>query len=201
MLLPLAAVLLATAAPSPLIPLPRDPPHPWNGRGGRGEGGEKATSPPLDCPAGAERRGAAPPKGYEEYCEGKDPAGTPRREGPARIYYDDGRIWVEEAFRAGQRDGPFVEWHRNGAKAREGAFARGAKTGRWTVWWDSGQVEEESEWTAGVPDGRFVAFWSTGARRTEGRHCGGAQCGTWKTFDQAGKLLGSVDYGEQKLAP
>jgi antitoxin component YwqK of YwqJK toxin-antitoxin module len=75
------------------------------------------------------------------------------------------------------------------------------KTGRWTVWRDSGQVEEESEWRDGVPHGRFVAFFANGKRRTEGRHCGGAQCGRWSTYDETGRVVGSVDFGEQRLAP
>jgi antitoxin component YwqK of YwqJK toxin-antitoxin module len=157
--------------------------------------------PPLACPPGAQLRGAAPPDGTEEWCEAADPAGFAVREGPSRIYYDDGQIWIEERFREGRRDGPFSEWHRDGAKAREGAFARGAKSGRWTIWRSSGQVEEESEWREGIPHGRFVAYWPTGRVRTEGRHCGGAQCGTWRTFDEAGRQVGAVQYAEQSLSP
>jgi hypothetical protein len=159
--------------------------------------------PPLACPAGAQRAGAAPPEGNEEWCEAPIPEMTDkkRREGPARVYYDDGRLWVEESFHAGERDGPFVEWHRNGAKAREGRFARGLKDGAWTVWRDSGRVEEESHWRAGVPDGRFADYWPNGKPRTEGRHCGGAQCGRWSTYDETGKLAGSVEYGEQRREP
>jgi antitoxin component YwqK of YwqJK toxin-antitoxin module len=166
-------------------------------------GGAEPRQGALACPAGSEHGGAAPPDGFEEWCE-KGVAGMPgakRREGPARVYYDDGRPWVEESFTSGQRDGPFVEWHRNGKKAREGRFSAGAKDGRWTVFGESGRVEEESEWRLGVPEGRFVSYWPSGARRTEGRHCGGAQCGKWTTYDEAGKLLGSVDYGEQARTP
>ena len=163
----------------------------------------KPGAPSLSCPAGSVHGGAAPPDGYEEWCE-REVAGVPgakRREGPARVYYDDGKLWVEESFTAGQRDGPFVEWHRNGKKAREGRFAGGVKEGRWTIFRESGLVEEESEWRSGVPEGLFVSYWPTGARRAEGRHCGGAQCGRWSTYDEAGKLLGSVDYGEQAAKP
>jgi len=159
------------------------------------------TLPPLECPAGAARRGAAPPEGFEEWCEAKDPAGRPLRQGPARTWYDDGRPWTEASFREGLRDGPFVEWHRSGAKAREGAYAAGAKTGAWIVRGESGRVEEESAWRDGVPHGRYVSYWASGARRSEGRHCGGAQCGTWRTWDEAGREIGAVDYGEQRLTP
>ncbi len=157
---------------------------------------------PLACPAGAERRGAAPPDGLEEWCEAKDPAGgPPRREGPSRTWYDGGAPWVEATWRAGLRHGPFVEWHRNGAKAREGTFTDGRKSGRWTTWGESGRVEEEGDWRDGVPHGGFASFWPNGKLRTEGRYCGGAQCGRWRTFDEEGRELGAVDYGEQTLAP
>jgi MORN repeat variant len=158
---------------------------------------------PLSCPPGSERKGAAPPEGYEEWCEAavEGYVGARQKEGPARVYYDDGRIWVEESFTKGERDGRFVEWHRNGVRAREGAFAGGAKDGRWTVWRESGSVEEECEWQRGVASGRFTSYWPTGKPRTQGRHCGGAQCGRWTTFDEAGRPLGSVDYGEQTARP
>jgi antitoxin component YwqK of YwqJK toxin-antitoxin module len=156
---------------------------------------------PLACPTGTERRGAAPTDGYEEWCEGKDPYGRPRRHGPARTWYDDGALWTEETFREGDRDGPFVEYHRNGGKAREGTFARGRKTGRWAIFRESGQVEEVSGFRDGVADGPFTAYWPGGAVRTLGRHCGGAQCGRWRTFGEDGRELGSVEYGEQSSTP
>lgn len=160
-----------------------------------------AALPPLACPPGTQRRGGAPPEAFEEWCEGKDPAGQPRREGPARTYYDDGGPWVEERFREGLRDGAFLERHRNGRKAREGAFRAGRKSGPWKVLFESGAPEEESEWRDGVPHGRFAAYWPRGPKRSEGRYCGGAQCGKWRTWDETGRLLGEADYGEQSLAP
>lgn len=160
-----------------------------------------AALPPLACPPGTERRGGAPPDAFEEYCEGKDVAGRGRREGPARVYYDDGGLWVEERFHEGLRDGAFAEWHRNGRKAREGAFRAGRKSGPWKVSSQSGAAEEESEWRDGVPHGRFVSFFASGGKRTEGRYCGGAQCGTWRTWDEAGRLVGTMEHGEQTLVP
>lgn len=160
-----------------------------------------AATPALVCPEGTARRGAAPPEGFEEWCEGEDAYGRPRRHGPARTYYDDGALWIEERWEAGQRHGPFLELHRSGAKAREGTFARGERIGRWVVYWASGRLEEESEWRRGAMHGRFAAYWSTGAARTVGRYCGGAQCGTWRTFDDAGHELGAVDYAVPLLDP
>jgi hypothetical protein len=160
-----------------------------------------AGDPPLVCPAGTELRGAAPEGGYEQWCEGKDPLGGPRRSGPARTWYDSGVLWTEGHWRDGLRDGPFVEYHRNGRKARAGRFERGDKAGRWTIWYESGQVEEETGFRAGMTDGPFTAYWPNGKVRTMGRHCGGAQCGTWRSYDQDGHELGTMELGEQTYAP
>ncbi len=156
---------------------------------------------PLACPAGTEHHGLPPPDDFEEWCERKDDVGRARRDGPARRFYDDGGLWVEERWAAGQLDGPFVEYHRGGAKARQGTYARGAKTGRWTIWYDSGSLEEESDWKDGVLDGAFVSYWRTGAKRAEGRHCGGMQCGIWRTWDEKGALLGTAVYAVPGGAP
>lgn len=158
-------------------------------------------APPLACPPGTERKGEGPPDGVEEWCEGKDPYGRGRREGPARSWYDGGGLRVTQAFHEGIVDGAFREHHRNGKVAREGTYATGRKVGTWRVYFESGTLEEESEWRDGVAHGRFAAWWPSGARRTEGRRCGGAQCGRWRTFDGDGKPLGEMDYGEQGLAP
>lgn len=156
---------------------------------------------PLRCPPGTEHRGLAPPEDFEEWCEGKDDAGRFRREGPARQYYDDGGLYIEEQFRAGERDGAFVEYYRGGAKARSGSFARGRKTGLWIVWSAIGAREEEAEFREGVPHGRFTSYWPNGAKKTEGRRCAGAQCGTWRSYDDRGGLVGSGDYAVPTLDP
>jgi len=164
-------------------------------------GGGPAGPAPLACPPGSVARGHPPFEGYEEWCEGKDEAGQPRREGPARTWYDDGALWTEESFTKGERNGRFVEYHRNGRKAREGRYVKGKQDGTWTIWWESGAVEEEAEWREGVPHGRFAAYRQDGKKRTEGRRCGGAPCGTWTTYGEDGGVEGTATYEEGVLAP
>jgi antitoxin component YwqK of YwqJK toxin-antitoxin module len=164
-------------------------------------GGAPAQPPPLACPKGTVLRGLPPFEGYEQWCEGKDERGEPRREGPARRWYDDGSLWVEESFHEGERDGPFVEYHRNGRKAREGRWVKGKQDGPWTIWWESGALEEEAEWREGVPHGRFAAYRPDGSKRAEGRRCGGAPCGTWTTYDERGQVEGKAVYETGVLTP
>lgn len=151
--------------------------------------------PPLACPAGTERRGAQPMEGFEEWCESLDPAGRPRREGPARTYYDDGLVWTAAGYREGVLHGPFLENYRGGARAREGSYVLGEKDGTWRVWYPDGALQEEAGWRAGQADGPFAAYWPGGSPKLTGRHCLGAQCGVWRSFDEQGRQVGSIEYG------
>ena len=128
---------------------------------------------------------------------------TAARGGRARrgTWYDDGGLCIEQSFREGLRDGPFVERHRNGRIAREGTYAAGQKVGTWRIAYESGAAEEESEWLGGTQHGRFVAWW----RSRRAAH-GGAVLRRRAVREVAhlrrgGEPLGEVDYLEQSLRP
>jgi len=156
---------------------------------------------PFTCPAGAEPEGAAPPDGFEVWCERPDEAPERRRDGPARTFYDDGRLAKAAAFRHGRLHGSFTEWHRNGRPARAGAYRDGEREGEWTLWYESGRVEEECGYDRGERHGPFATFYPSGRRKTEGRYCHGLQCGTWASWDEEGRELGKVEYEEIRGTP
>ncbi|MCM2332907.1 MAG: hypothetical protein NDI82_03060 [Anaeromyxobacteraceae bacterium] len=138
---------------------------------------------PLDCPPGATPRGAAPPDDFEAFCEGRpDPYGRPRRHGPARTWYDDGRLRTE------------AHW-------REGTYRADARVGTWTVWYEDGGLEERGEWADDRPHGAAATWHRGGKRRSEGRFCLGVQCGAWTTWDEGGRLLGRAEFGEHRATP
>ena len=156
---------------------------------------------PLPCPPGAVPAGRSPPLGFEEWCERPDRAGVARRHGPARTYYDLDLVHVESTWRDGALDGPWVEWHRDGKKAREGRYRAGERHGAWTFWYEGGAVEEEVAFDMGRRHGRFVQWWRNGKKRTEGRFCYGLQCGRWVTWNEDGLELGAIQYEEIRGSP
>jgi len=160
-----------------------------------------AASPSLACPPGSEHRGAVPFVGFEEWCDAPGPDGKPRRQGPARTYYDDGGVWTESTYRDGLLDGPYLERYRGGAKAREGQYQAGLRAGRWVVYFEDGTTAEDATFSRGVSNGPFHAYWPNGKAKTTGRHCMGAQCGRWVTYDELGRELSTVDFGMQTTEP
>jgi len=155
----------------------------------------------LACPPGAVRAGKPPPDGFEEWCERPDDAGRPRRDGPARAWYDSGALRTESAWKDGKLHGPFVEYHRDGKRARQGSWRDGEQDGAWVYFYEDGRKEEEVELERGLRHGRFVAWWRNGRKRTEGRFCAGLQCGTWTTWGEDGAELGTIVYEEQRSRP
>lgn len=156
---------------------------------------------PFSCPAGTELRGAAPPDGFETWCEKPGEPAERRREGPSRTWYDDGGLAKVAGFEEGKLHGPLVEWHRNGKPARAGALEHGARVGTWTLWFESGRKEEECGYAGGQRHGSFATWWPNGKRKTEGRYCRGLQCGPWTNWDEDGRELGNVRYEEIRGTP
>ncbi len=70
---------------------------------------------PLACPTGTLPVGLPPPRGNAEWCEGPDRNGVARRQGP------------------------FVQWWRNGKKRTEGTFCFVLQCGRWFTWAEDGR--------------------------------------------------------------
>jgi len=158
-------------------------------------------APLLDCPAGTELAGAAPPEGYEAWCEGvPDDAGHLRRHGPARAWWDGGAVREDSRWARGRREGEFVTYHRNGRRAQAGRYLEDAKDGPWSTWDERGQLLERTEFSRDVRQGPFAAWWPNGRRKTEGRFCQGMQCGTWISWDEAGRELGRTVFDEPLMA-
>jgi antitoxin component YwqK of YwqJK toxin-antitoxin module len=156
---------------------------------------------PLACPAGATLAGAAPPDGFEDWCELRDELGRALRHGPQRTFYDDGAPSGLFSWTRGVSDGPFVEFHRNGRKAREGRTRDGLKEGLWQLWFEDGRLEEEVHYQDGQLDGPYRSYWVGGQRRVEGRYCHGVQCGRWISWGEDGRELGRIDHEEQRDRP
>ena len=97
-------------------------------------------SPFFECPDGTRERGAAPPDGFERWCQ---------RPNPAR-----GRI----------RHGGYASWHRNGQTHETGLYKDGDRHGVWTRWYEKGVQQTQAEFENGRQHG-FQLDWNEAGRR------------------------------------
>lgn len=160
----------------------------------------EAAAQPFHCPEGTEPHGAAPPEGFEVWCE-RPGEKEHRREGPVRTWYDDGGLSRIDTFKDGKREGPFAEWYRGGKPARVGQHHSDARDGLWRFWFENGLPQETCSYVDGKRHGPFATFWPNGKRRVEGRYCYDLQCGAWISWDEAGHELGKMQYEEIRGTP
>ena len=86
-----------------------------------------------------------------------------RRHGVSQTYYPDGVTIKEQTrYQRGVREGPHLEWHANGATARELTFRRGLRHGTERAWFESGEPASEGEWIDGDRDGLWIRYGEDG---------------------------------------
>jgi len=107
----------------------------------------------FECPEGTRERGAAPPSGFERWCERLDPA-------PGRV-----------------RHGGYASWHRNRLPHETGLYRNGDRVGVWTRWYASGGKQAQAEFRDGLQQGFQIDWDESGRRQREVRFVRGEPVG------------------------
>ncbi len=68
-----------------------------------------------------------------------------KRDGIWKSWHDDGSLWSEGSFVAGQREGVGTVYFPNGQKQIEGHYKHGKRVGKWKYWDESGNLLNEAE--------------------------------------------------------
>jgi len=108
-----------------------------------------AAADELVCPASAEIRGAAPPKGRRQWCEDAQH----RQHGPSVLWDEQSRRRVEAHFEHGMMHGAYQSWHENGQLAMSGTYASDKREGRWEAWYADGTRARSQEYRGGQQSG------------------------------------------------
>jgi hypothetical protein len=69
--------------------------------------------------------------------------------GLRETHYKLGSICERVMVQHGWKEGPMAAWHPNGAKCREGNFARGKRRGRRREWWPNNVLKRDCEYRLG----------------------------------------------------
>ena len=113
----------------------------------------RSVSPLFECPEGTRERGAAPPQGFERWCERPGP-------GPDGI-----------------RHGGYASWHLNARMHETGIYVDGEREGVWTRWNERARLQTQAEFRRGVQHGFQIDWDESGNRRRELRFAQGEPVG------------------------
>ena len=90
-------------------------------------------------------------------------SGEEMRHGPSREWHSNGQLKREGQYANGQRTGRFTYWHPNGQKLAEGSFDKDQQHGRWVWWHDNGLTSAIGEYSAGQQVGNWL-WWEADGR-------------------------------------
>lgn len=103
----------------------------------------RPVSPLFECPEGTRERGAAPPHGFERWCERSGPTG--------------GTV----------RHGGYAKWHRNARIHETGSYVDGKREGVWSRWSARPRLETQAEFRGGLQHGYQIDWHASGHRIRE----------------------------------
>lgn len=129
----------------------------------------------LDCPAGTVQVGT--PK-VETFCITQ---GT--REGAAQ----------------GLRNGPYVDFWKNGQVQSRGQYVNGQRSGLWVYFDEAGRKKGETEFLAGDYHGRRVEYFANGSKKLEQTWVKGHREGEAREFNQDGSLRARRTYRADRV--
>ena len=69
---------------------------------------------------------------------------------------DEGR--TRGAYKNGEKEGPWVQYHDNGQIYWKGAYKNGKREGPWVGYWDNGRVLFKGAWKNGKREGPWVHY-------------------------------------------
>lgn len=95
--------------------------------------------------------------------------------------------------------GPYVEFHKNGQKALEGAYENGASNGRWVFFDDKGQKTGETEFLRGTYNGMRVEYRAPGVKKFEENWERGSLHGLSTKFDEKGQKQSEAQFDKGVL--
>lgn len=103
-----------------------------------------------------------------------------RRQGPWKLYYTNGALRAEGAYKDGKRDGPWAFYFQNGKLEQKGTYKEDLPSGAWKWFYISGATHREENYRKGKEDGHSVEYDSIGNPINEGDYVDGLKTGKWR---------------------
>ncbi len=116
------------------------------------------------------------------------------------VYYENGNVAMEQAFRDGLPHGVYRTYYENGTREMEYEYEYGTPDGPVTYWYPSGRMKAQGTMKEGVKDGRWTTWHEDGTVESEGEYANGRKVGVWTYRKADGVTTKVVDYTEASKA-
>ena len=87
-----------------------------------------------------------------------------KREGPWRMFWPNGGLFLKGNWKNGKHDGYFEYYWDNGMLNETGHYVNGKKEGEWVGYWDNGQLADKGTYKNGKKEGLWLMYKVDGIR-------------------------------------
>ncbi len=110
------------------------------------------------------------------------------REGPAKLFFDNGDPREEGSHTAGKKNGKWLFWSPGGVRFREVHYADDQMHGAVTEWRPDGSKLSETEYANDLANGMQRAWYADGVMQMEGTMIGRERQGKWTYWRKDGSV-------------
>ncbi len=110
-------------------------------------------------------------------------------------FWEAGEKKLAIYYKDGVPHGSKKAWYPNGQVYTNGAFVDGREDGVWTTFYLDGRKEAEWGMKLGAWDGPETRWHPNGQKAMHGVWVAGRQTGFFTKYDEEGKIIGEIDYG------
>lgn len=122
-------------------------------------------------------------------------------EGQAKVYYPNGKIWIEASYKSGKLDGQAKEYYTPvKSLKRSSYFVDGSREGKDKKYYTSGHLYNDSNYQKNKLQGLYQLFYEKGTLLEESTYDNGLKTGSSKKYYPSGKLYSVTNYQSGKLA-
>jgi antitoxin component YwqK of YwqJK toxin-antitoxin module len=108
--------------------------------------------------------------------------------------WPNGKLKYQCVYKDGQKDGPELAWHEDGAKKMAAQFKTGNQEGQTQHWWPNGQPMSMMTYLNGKPHGEAKGWHDNGTVARSERYEGGLKMGKSEGWWKNGKLADQTTY-------
>jgi antitoxin component YwqK of YwqJK toxin-antitoxin module len=98
-----------------------------------------------------------------------------------------------------KKNGAVSLFYPNGVIKEKSFYLDGRRNGECQSFYESGKLQSDDFFKEGLTDGPTVTYFENGQKRYAGTFTMGKPSGTWNFWDEKGKLVKTVNYGEKPL--
>jgi antitoxin component YwqK of YwqJK toxin-antitoxin module len=116
------------------------------------------------------------------------------KNGKSKIFFDDGKVMIEQNYKLGKLDGKQTTYHPNGKVKSEISFIEDRQNGAFVFYHDNGTKYQEGTYKESAIEGVLKTYYPNGKLKESVTLVNGAENGAFEEYSEAGIISAKGNY-------